>query len=412
MIRSKDHKFDLRLRLVRHARTHGIRAAARSFGCARNTVRTWLRRFERGGPSTLLERSRAPRHCPHKTSPVEEKRIVAARRKLPCAGPRRLKDLFGLAPSQGAIARILRARGLTRKRRTKRHKKNDLRAVKARYKAFERLQADTKPLYDIAAYWPQMRAHGLPRHQYTVRDVKSGALFVDYADELSTTYATLSTQRILTHLRAFGVPMDGLVLSTDNGSEYGGTERSERDRGYHMRVEQFGLTHRFLPPRMPNAHADVETVHALVEDELFDLERFGHRRAFFATVRTYQRWFNFARPNYSKGGKTPADILVEAGVDPWVLLLDPLDLDRHLRHLSHPPPARPRVGQDVPALPVSSPSNSAAMRLSALACRPGSSRARAGPAACGRRAHPIRPFCGTAPSRGAGRSAARTCGAA
>lgn len=351
MIRSQNHKFDLRLRLVRHARTHGIRAAARAFGCARNTVRTWLRRFERGGPSTLVERSRAPKHCPHKTSPVEERRIVAARRKLPCAGPRRLKDLFGLDASQGAIARILRQGGLTRKRRTKRQKKNDLRAVKAHYKAFERLQADTKPLYDIAAYWPQMRAQNLPRHQYTVRDVKSGALFVDYADELSTTYAIMGSQRVLAHLGAFGVAMDGLVLSTDNGSEYGGTERGERDRGYHRRVEQFGLTHRFLPPRMPNAHADVETVHALVERELFDLERFGHRRAFFAKVRTYQRWFNFARANYSKGGKTPAEILVEAGVDPRVLLLDPLDLDQHLRNLSHPPPARPRVGQDVPALP-------------------------------------------------------------
>ena len=351
MIGSKDHKFDLRLKLVRHARTHGIRAAARAFDCARNTVRTWLRRFERGGKSALVERSRAPKRCPHKTSLIEEKRIVTARAKLPCAGSRRLKDLFGLDPSQGAIARILRQRGLTRKRRTKRQKKNDLRAVKARYRPFERLQADTKPLYDIAAYWPQMRAGGLPRHQYTVRDVKSGALFVDYADELSTTYAIMGSERVLAHLRAFGVAMDQLVLSTDNGSEYGGTERSERDRGYHRRVEQFGLTHRFLPPATPNAHADVESAHALIEDELFDLDTFSHRRAFFAKARAYQRWFNFARPNYSKGGKTPAEILVEAGVDPRVLLLDPLDLDHRLRNLSHPPRARPRVGQDVPALP-------------------------------------------------------------
>ena len=353
MMRSKDHKFDLRLKLVRHARAHGIRAAARAFGCARNSVRTWLRRFEQGGKSALAERSRAPKRCSHKTSPAEEKRVVTARAKLPCAGPRRLKDLFGLNASEGAIARILRARGLTRRRRTKRQKKNDLRAVKARYRPFERLQADTKPLYDIAAYWPQMRAHQLPQHQYTVRDVKSGALFVDYGNELSTTYATMGSERVLAHLRAFAVAMDTLIVSTDNGSEYGGAERRERDRGLHFKLEQFGVTHRFLPPATPNAHADVESAHALIEHELFDLETFRNRREFFVKARAYQRWFNFARPNYSKGGKTPAQILVEAGVDPRVLLLDPLDLDQHLRNLSHPPRARPRVGQYVPALPAS-----------------------------------------------------------
>ena len=47
MIRSKHHKFDLRL--VIQAKEHGICHAARSFGCSRNTVRKWLRRFEHHG---------------------------------------------------------------------------------------------------------------------------------------------------------------------------------------------------------------------------------------------------------------------------------------------------------------------------------------------------------------------------
>jgi len=77
--------------------------------------------------------------------------------------------------------------------------------------------------------------------------------------------------------------------------------------------------------------ADVESSHSLIERELFDLEPFRSRRDFFEKVRTYQRWFNFARPNYHKGGRTPAEILEQEGVDPRVLLLDPLDLDRYLR---------------------------------------------------------------------------------
>ncbi len=347
MIRSKDHKYSLRLQMVLHARTHGIRPAARRFATTPKTVRRWVARFEQGGRSALHDLSRAPHSCPHKTSAYHEKRILEARRRAPCFGPRRLKDLFGLKPSFGAIARILRRHNLTGRRRKKHRRKNDLRAIKARYRLFERLQADTKPLYDIPAFWPQMRTHGLPRHQYTWRDVKSGALFVDYADELSATYAILGAQRILGHLQAFGVDLSQTILSTDNGSEYGGADRRERDRGFHRRVQAFGLTHRFNPPATPNAHADVETSHRLIEDELFDLESFGSREEFFEKVATYQRWWNFARPNYSKGGRTPAQFLADQDLDPRILLLPPTNLATLFQTANY----SPNLGAHVPVVP-------------------------------------------------------------
>jgi transposase len=332
MIRdSGKDKFGVRLAMVKYARTHGIRAAARHFSCSRNTIRHWKRCYDERGLKGLRDASRAPHSCPHKTSAYHERRVLEARRRVPCFGPRRLKDSFDLKPSLGAIARILRQRGLTKKPRRKARKKNDLRRVKQQYRAFERLQADTKPLYDIAAYWPQMRAHGLPRQQYTHRDVKSGALFIDYADELSTSYACMASRRILEHLGRHGVALSGMVLSTDNGSEYGGTERREREIGYHADMQRLGPRHRFLPPATPNAHGDVESSHSRIEQEFFDLEYFRSRRDFFEKITTYQHWWNFARPNYSKGGRTPAEILAEEGVDLRLLLRLPEDLDALLR---------------------------------------------------------------------------------
>ena len=347
MIRAKDQTYHLRLSLVMAARKDGIRAAARAFECSRNTVRKWLQRYEQDGRAGLREQSRAPKSCPHKTSAYHEKKILEARRKTPCFGPRRLKDLYGLKPSESAIARVIRDNGLARRRKKKRQKKNDLRAIKARYHAFERLQADTKPLYDIPAYWPQMRGKGLPLQQYTHIDVKSGALFVDYADELSTTYAAMASKRIIEHLERHAIDLETMVLSTDNGSEFGGTEKRTREIGYPATVRKAGTNHRFLPPATPNAHANVESHHASIEEELFDLEPFVDRRDFFEKVRTYQRWWNFARINYSKGKKTPAEFLEQEGVDPRALLLDPLDLDDYFRCRS--PTAG--VGHDVPALP-------------------------------------------------------------
>ena len=340
------HKYAIRLAMAKYARAHGNRAAARHYGCSRNTVRLWRRRFEAEALAGLQDRSQAPHHCPHKTSEHHERRVLKARRQSRF-GALRLKDDFDLKPSIGAIGRIIRQAGETKRPRKKSQKKNDLREIKAQYRAFERFQADTKPLYDIPAYWPQMSALGLPRHQYTHRDVKSGALFIDYADELSTTYATLASRRILEHLKRHETQiLEGMILSTDNGSEYGGTEKRLRQIGYHADMEAIaeGLTHRFLPPRTPNAHADVETSHARIEKEFFDLEPLCSRRDFFEKIATYQNWWNFARKNYSKGGRTPAEILEEEGLNPLLLLRTPEDLDQLFRDGE---PVRPG-GQHLP----------------------------------------------------------------
>jgi transposase-like protein len=42
--------FDYRLRLVTHARQHGIKATARAFRTTVPTVRKWLRRYQQQGP--------------------------------------------------------------------------------------------------------------------------------------------------------------------------------------------------------------------------------------------------------------------------------------------------------------------------------------------------------------------------
>jgi transposase-like protein len=79
MIRAADSNFNLRYRLALAAQQHGIRAAARAFHCARNTVRKWLRRFQQAGKPGLQPRSRAPHKIPHKTPPAVERKVLASR---------------------------------------------------------------------------------------------------------------------------------------------------------------------------------------------------------------------------------------------------------------------------------------------------------------------------------------------
>ena len=197
----------------------------------------------------------------------------------------------------------------------------------------------------------RMTAHQLPRHEYTLRDVISGAVFVNYANELSATFAVLSVKRVLLHLRDQGFPLDRLTVSTDNGAEFGGQEKSERLSGFPAVIRSKGATHCLSPPATPNAHADVESFDSFIESEFLGLETFQSRRDFFAKVTTYQRWWNFGRPNYSKGQRTPAKFLAAEGFNPSALLLDPLDLDAHFHAISSALSSPSRVGQEVSALP-------------------------------------------------------------
>ncbi|MEM3580170.1 MAG: helix-turn-helix domain-containing protein [Candidatus Bathyarchaeia archaeon] len=168
MLRGK--KAEVRLHMVRYAQRHGNKAKAREYGCSKNTVKLWRRRFEAEGMEGLKEM---------------EQYIVQCRKMLPCYGPKRLRLFFGVTASEGAIKRILKEHGLTRTGRKKYKRHNDLREIKKRYRALSVHQADTKHLYDIPRYYPQMKEQGLPRYQYTIRDVKSGFMVLGYGSECS-----------------------------------------------------------------------------------------------------------------------------------------------------------------------------------------------------------------------------------
>ena len=341
MIRSKNHKFDYRLCLALHAKKHGIKAAARAFDCSRTTVRLWLRRYEQHGRWGLVEQSRAPRNCPHKTSKAIEKQVIAARQRSGF-GAGRLKHEFKLPCSAGAVQRILSQGGLTRKPRKRRQKKNDLRAVKATYKAFTRFQMDTKHLCDVVAYWPQMTHLGLPKFQYTIREVPTGAMFLAYADELSAFNAELVAHRFLAHLQHCGVP-------THTGSEF------ISGKGVKATVEQtFKGTHRFNPPGCPNANADVESVHNTIETEFLDREMFINPDHFIAKVRCYQDYYNLYRTICTKARRSPLQVLRdknqarpdhEGAVNENVLLLQPIHVDTML---SQRTPQIQQGGQHLP----------------------------------------------------------------
>ncbi len=345
MIRADDPKFALRHRLVRSALEDGIKAAARIWECSRNTVRKWVRRYQQRGNQGLTAQSRAPRICPHKTPEVVEKKFLQLRRKTPGFGSRRLIEEFDLPLGHRAGDRILREHQLVRKPRRRHQRKRDLRAIKAAYKPFTRFQMDVKHLYDLPWFWTQIRAHALPRFQYSIRELSCGAQFLAYSNELSKTYATAATDRFLAHLQNHGIQTSEVTIQTDLGSEFDGDTVHYLPESFHLTIEKnYQAHHRFNPPAYPNANADVESVHAAIEGEFYDAQMFTSRPDFFAKAATYQLWYNVARKNRSRQNKNPADLLAAKAptISPKIFLLHPIPLESLIPALG---------GHDVPGPP-------------------------------------------------------------
>jgi transposase len=303
-------KFDLRLRLVRFAQQEGVKPAARTFGTTPRTVRKWLRRYRQDRLAGLHELPRIPESCPHKISGALEQQIVGLRKRFPFMGARRLVFEHLLPCSHQSVSRVLKDYGLIQKRRKKHQKKKDLSKIKQHWKLFGQLTIDTKELRDIPHYWPQMKALDLPRVQYTAREIRSGMMFLAYAREKSAYNACLFAQVLLNHLRACGVPLKSMKVQTDNGSEFIGCYRQDRSRdGFEKTVQGFGAIHKRIPVRAWSYNSDVETVHATIESEFFDLENFIALRDFHQRVAAYQAYYNWVRPNMNKHYQSPWQIV-------------------------------------------------------------------------------------------------------
>lgn len=328
---SKDPYF-FRVKLVEYAMKHGIKAATKYFGCSRNTVRKWLRRWQAEGPKGLKNRSRRPKNSPNKTPKEMEDKVMELRTKLKKISGKRLRMEFGIPLQPSTIYRIYTDHEDPKKPWKKHNKKQDLREVKKKLKVFEKIQIDIKDLSDIPQYLHNYRRTKLPRYQFTARDVKSGAMFIAYARAKDLVNASTFCAYLLAHLKRMGIDVKEIGIQTDNDGAFVGNWRPGSHSTFTHIIEAiYKALHMRIPPSAPTYNSDVETVHARIEEEFYDIEDIEHSYDLLSKAYSYVIYFNLIRPNSSKDYKTPLKIIAEefGVVDPQLLTLPPIILDEN-----------------------------------------------------------------------------------
>lgn len=309
---SKDERLTRKL-LVQDAAELGVKKAARKWRTTPKTIRKWRRRLAEEGEDGLRDRSRRPKSSPRRMEARWRFCIQGAVEKAIRDNKRinaaLVKSENGIPFSQKTVRKEMKRHGYETKWRRKTRRKKDLRAEKAKMRAFEKIQVDIKYLDDIPEFHRDWRRLGLPKYQITARDMKTGALFFAYAIEKSSTNATLFLLMLGEHLRKSGVDTSRVAVQTDNGTEFAAAWNSLKDGAFTSAVKKIWKSeHRRVPPKACTWQSDVETSHNLIENEFYAVKYFDSRADFFRKAADWQRFFNMERVNKSKRG-SPLQLL-------------------------------------------------------------------------------------------------------
>jgi transposase InsO family protein len=275
-----------------------ISQVAEKVGVSRQTLHSWLARYEAAGLDGLVDRSHRPVSCPHQMPAVVEAALLELRRSRPYWGPRRL--VFELAkrrvsplPSESAVYRALvRAAMIDPGLRDRRSRK---------WKRWERGAPMELWQMDIVGGFPL--ADGTSAKALTGIDDHSRMCVCARLMARERTRAVCDGLR--SALATYGVPEQ---ILTDNGKVFTG-------RFGHPPVEvlfdricrENGIEHLLTQPRSPTTTGKIERFHRSMRAE------FLSSRPAFANLKVAQcaldEWvdnYNTARPHQSLDMATPA----------------------------------------------------------------------------------------------------------
>lgn len=278
-----------------------VKTAAEKTGVSRQTLHSWLARYEVDGLEGLLDRSHRPRSCPHQMPAEVEVVVLELRRQHRYWGPRRIRCELerrqlvpvGQLPSVSAIYRALTRAGLVEP--VRRHRRSE------RFKRWER--AAPMELWQMDVVGGFLLADG--SHAKALTGIDDHSRFCVSARLMRAERTRAVCDGLAAALRSYGCPSQ---LLTDNGKVFTGKYHHPPVEVLFDRIcRENGIEHILTAPRSPTTTGKIERFHKTLRRE-FDTRRV------FSSVKTAQQaldeWvaeYNTARPHQSLDDATPAE---------------------------------------------------------------------------------------------------------
>ena len=268
------------------------------YGVTRPTGYKWVARHRTDGEGGLVDRSRAPRTSPHRTSDEVDALIVAARRQYGWGAKKLLKILRTRHPhldwpARSTLNAVLERHQLLRKNRRRRRWTHPGAAAVETARPNQVWPADFKGQFKTG--------DGQYCYPLTVTDHFSRALLVCRGLESVKTVLAKPVFRAL--FREVGLPD---AIRTDNGAPFAST-------GIHglsaLNVwwMHLGIVHQRIPPASPQEHGQHERMHRELKRETARPAA-RNRRAQQQRFDAFRQRYNDERPHEGIGDRTPTSL--------------------------------------------------------------------------------------------------------
>ena len=284
--------------------------AAKAMGVSRQTAYKWLRRFREEGPTGLLDRTSAPRFCPHRLDPEVVATIVATRLET-LYGPHRLA--YALGRPRSTIYGVLRRAGVSRLSFIDRPTRTVVRYERDR--PGELLHVDVKKLGRIrdGGGWKLRGLEATRRDgrrqgpagfdflHVAVDDHSRVAFIQARPDEKGPTCAAFISDAAA-FFAGYGVTIERVM--TDNAMNY------RRSQAFQATLEDLGIAHRRTANYRPQTNGKAERFNRTILEEFAYKKLFTSNAARLRELEPWVRSYNADRPHTAIGGLTPLQRLV------------------------------------------------------------------------------------------------------
>ena len=290
------------------------------YGVSRTAGYKWVARADAGGRTALVDRSRAPHHCPHRIPTALAELLCAARRAHPLWGPKKLLQLLAPRhrrittwPAVSTVGDLFVREGLVTKRRRRRRPVHPGTVPPHTTAPNDLWAADFKGQFRTG--------DGLYCYPLTITDQHSRYLLTCHS---LRNVQTVGTQPAFERaFREYGLPR---AIRTDNGVPFA-TQAIHGLSQLNVWWIRLGIQHQRILPAHPQQNGAHERMHKTLKAGAIRPSRAtlpAQQRAFDA----FRREYNEVRPHDTLGGHTPASIYA-ASPRPYPRRLPPVEYPGH-----------------------------------------------------------------------------------